>query len=66
MRRFEQRESERGGESACVCAACVTCEQRERERERESVLAAGKIGDSLIKSNMKLGPQTHLGAESQS
>ena len=29
-------------------------------------LAAEKIGDSPIKSDMKLGPQMHLGAESQS
>jgi len=29
-------------------------------------LAAEKFGDSPIKSDMKLGPQTHLGAESQS
>ena len=31
-----------------------------------TTLAAEKIGDSPIKSDMKLGPQTHLGAESQS
>jgi len=31
-----------------------------------SFLAAEKIGDSSIKSDMKLGPQTHFGAESQS
>ena len=30
------------------------------------ILAPEKIGDSPIKSDMKLGPQTHLGAESQS
>jgi len=30
------------------------------------VLAAEKSGDSPIKSDIKLGPQTHLGAESQS
>jgi len=30
------------------------------------VLTAEKIGDSPIKSDMKLGPQTHVGAESQS
>jgi len=29
-------------------------------------LVAGKIGDSPIKSDMKVGPQTYLGAESQS
>jgi len=27
---------------------------------------ADNFGDSPIKSNMKLGPQTHIGAESQS
>jgi hypothetical protein len=31
-----------------------------------SSLTAGKFGDSQIKSYMKLGPQTYLGAESQS
>jgi len=31
-----------------------------------AVLAAEKIVHSPIKSNMKLGPQTNLGAESQS
>jgi len=31
-----------------------------------AILAAEKIGDSQITSDMKLGPQTHLGAESQS
>jgi len=30
------------------------------------ILVSEKIGDSLIKSDMKLGPQTYLGAESQS
>ena len=30
------------------------------------ILAPEKIGDSPIKSDMKLGPQTHLGAESRS
>jgi len=30
------------------------------------LLAAGKIGDSPIQSDVKLGPQKHLGAESQS
>jgi hypothetical protein len=32
----------------------------------EPILAAGKIGDSPIKSDIKFGSQTHLGAESQS
>jgi len=32
----------------------------------EGFLAAKKIGDSPIKLDMKLGPQTHTGAESQS
>jgi len=31
-----------------------------------ALLAAEKFGDSQIKSDLKLGPQTHLGAESQS
>ena len=33
---------------------------------RSPTLAAKKIGDSPIQSDMKWGPQTHLGAESQS
>ena len=32
----------------------------------KSDLASEKIGDSPIKSEMKLGPQTHFGAKSQS
>jgi len=31
-----------------------------------TVLAVDKIGESPIKSDMKLGPQTHFGAKSQS
>jgi len=30
------------------------------------ILAAKKIADSPVKSDVKMGPQTHLGAESQS
>jgi len=30
------------------------------------LLAVGRIADSPIKLNMKLGPQTHFGAKSQS
>jgi len=36
------------------------------QSKQKQKLEAGKIGDSLIKSDMKLGPQTHLSAESQS
>jgi len=47
---------------------CVVVERLEGKQRcsRAAVLAAGKIGDSPIKSDMKLGLQTHLGAEFQS
>jgi len=38
--------------------------QSEDACQPTNILAAGKIGDSPIKSDVKLGPQTHLGAES--
>jgi len=34
--------------------------------DKINIIAAKKIGDSPIKSDMKLGPQTHVSAESQS
>jgi len=34
--------------------------------EKYPLLTVDKIGESQIKSDMKLGPQTHLGAKSQS
>ena len=40
--------------------------QSEDAWQRTNILAARKIRDSPNKSNMKLGPQTHLGVESQS
>jgi len=38
----------------------------EKQMSKTDTLAVDKIGDSLIQSDMKLGPQTHFDAKSQS